>query len=789
MTLDLAYPKDDPATISDLGSRLTTQASTLRGAQQRLIGHRAGIEGAWRDSAGSRAATEVGTVADLVHAGDTACTSAASALGTYRSALETARTEIDALRRRHQAAVTARSDHIRQYAGRLPPDDRAAVVQEADATLATAEANLQAEYDAVMQDVTRAATTAAGTISELSRAIGAVPGSADPQAAVAARMDATLTSLHQQAMQTKANEAADLADMVPFLSQEEAARLAEYSKYADDPAFATTFQQRLGPDGLLYLTAALTKMATGDDPPSEHERNAGRIQQLLASTLATATNPDNEPHLDAAWIKELKEQGRERVDFGSYSYQPYGYQLLGVLLKHGDYSSEFLNDVGGDMLDFERGHEDGAGIWMTNQPSGAMYWGFHLDLIDGSGGFDPMVGLMKGLAGNPEASKEFFGGNPGAADSRLDYLLTDRPWMPDPPYGEAPPDGDRQSPGTDYLGRALDGATTDPPRDATSATIMEAVVHHLGDDAETRDGVVEETDLAPPNMRDSLGHMLSTYIGDVNATFDPSLDRTGDWDDPALPGTEPPHAAFSRFELMRVLADTSKDPGAYTQLYDTQRVYTALALDAAATDGNPLNPNSIGRDAVVEDRREAVGATAARSASVFGALDFGHNLGVEQTNEDADEATNEQLERNGAAASFVLGQVLDKVPVPGLGEGADAYINALVENSKVDSTGKTNYAIGQTYGNSQNLVTSLVHDTLYRNDIYETTQAPPASLRDAQGNLVPEPLLTDAQRADYNQWVQSAGGRAVFAPVGEAADSYGQSYDDAQRILQDNDRG
>jgi hypothetical protein len=240
---------------------------------------------------------------------------------------------------------------------------------------------------------------------------------------------------------------------------------------------------------------------------------------------------------------------------------------------------------------------------------------------------------------------------------------------------------------------------------------------------------------------------------------------------------------------MRVLADTSKDPGAYAQLSDTQRVYTALALDAAATDGNPLDPDTIGRDALVEDRREAVGATASRSASVFGALDFGHNLAVEHANQEQDRATNDQLEANGKAASFVLGQVLDKVPIPGLGEGADAYIDSLVENSKVDSTGRTNYEIGQTYGNSQNVVGALVHDALYQNNVYESSQAPPASLRDAAGRLVPEPLMTDAQRADYNRWVQSAGGQAVFAPAGEAGRDYGQSYDDAQRILQDNDRG
>jgi hypothetical protein len=238
-----------------------------------------------------------------------------------------------------------------------------------------------------------------------------------------------------------------------------------------------------------------------------------------------------------------------------------------------------------------------------------------------------------------------------------------------------------------------------------------------------------------------------------------------------------------------VLADTSKDDGAYAQLSDTQRIYTALSLDAAATDGNPLGPDTIGRDAVVEDRREAIGATAQRSASVFGALDFGHNLALEQAGKEADKATNDALDANGKAASFVVGQALSKVPIPGLSEGVDAYINSLVENSKVDSTGKTNYEIGQTYGNSQNVVSSLVHDTLYRNNIYESTQAPPASLRDGSGHLVPEQLMTDSQRADYNRWVQSAGGKAVFAPVGDAVNDYGQSYDNSQRILQDNDRG
>lgn len=385
MTLDLPYPKDDPATISALEIRLTAQGDTLRGAQQHLIGHRAGIQGAWKDSAGGRAASEVGTVAGLVHTGDAACSAASGALGTYRSALETARGDIDGLRRQAQAAQTARGDYLRRHLAQVPPDQRPAVVQTADSQLATAESNIRARYEAVTENVTRAARAAAGTISELSRAIGAPPGSGDPAAAVAATLDGVLPSVHQQAMTAKAQDAAELARKVPFLTDAEAARLAGYSRYAQDPTFATTLQQDLGPDGLLYLAAALTKMTSGEDPPNDRDKAAARIQQLLASTLATATNPGNEPHLDSAWIAKLKAEGRKKVDFGSFSFQPYGYQLLGVLLKHGTYSSQFLTDVGGDMLAFEHEHGENADVWSANRPAGAMYDGFHLDLIDGGG--------------------------------------------------------------------------------------------------------------------------------------------------------------------------------------------------------------------------------------------------------------------------------------------------------------------------------------------------------------------------------------------------------------------
>jgi hypothetical protein len=784
MSLDLAYPKDDPGTISGLSTSLTGLANDLRGAQQRLMGHHSGISSAWKDSNGAAAADEIRTLADLGHKGDAAMTQGAGALDGYARALTTARDEIDALRRRYQAAVAAYSDDVR-LTHNLPPEDRDPIISHAQSTLRTDESRIGAEYDAIMQQVRTAAGQAAAQISQVSSVIGVRPGGS-PVGSVESYLDGMLPSVHQHTMEVRAHEAADLANKVPFLSNEELAKLVSYQQYASDPAFATALHKELGPEGTLYLAVALTKM-TGSDPnnKTDRDRYAAQLQQMLSTTLGTATNPNNAVHLDQAWIDGLKKAGREKIDFGSFSYQPYGYQVLGVLMKHGNYSKEFLTEVGGDMYAFEQEH-GGAAVWAENHPSGAMYDGFHLDLVGGSGGFDPMVGLMKSLADNPDASRAFFtADDPKAAHSRVDYLLTDRVWMEDLPSGTMIPK-DYRSPGTDYLGQALDGATT-VNRNADSARIMEAVVHHLAADEQVQGKNFKDLDLVPPNMRDSMAHMVKTYIGDVNAANLPYLHVQDGWDDPALPGQEPAHAVFNAGELTRVLADTAKDEGAYKDMYDAQKVYTALAMrsDVLGIDENgnphPIGPHDVGRDAVIESRRRALGQTGYASGQVFGALDYGRDVEVDTSAQAADKSYNDRLDAWGKAGSFAVDKALGKVPIPGLDKAADAYIDALVENSKHDSSPQTNFDLGQSYGHSRDLVQGLAYNTIYDNGMFTNAEAPPASLYSG-GHPVPYDQMNDIQRRAYDDWVTRSG-QGAFTGVSDADTQYTKGVVDAQNTL------
>jgi hypothetical protein len=788
MSLDLAYPKDDPGSISALAVSLTRLADDLRGAEQRLLGHRSGLQSAWKDRNGVAAAAEVETLADLGHRGDAAMTRGASALAAYSRALTEARHEIDVLRQRYQAAITTYDGEMRR-AEHVPARDAQTAMAEAQSTFHTSETRIGGDYDTVMQQVRTAAAQAAATISQLATVIGVPPGG-NPVGSVESYMDGALPSVHEHTMQGKAHEAAQLALQVPILGDEQLAKLLSYQQYANDPAFATAFHQELGPEGTLYLAVALTKMTDYDpDHLSDRDRYAAQLQQMISTTLAAATDPTKSTHLDQAWIDGLKKAGREKIDFGSYSFQPYGYQVLGVLMKHGTFAKDFLTDVGGDMYAFEQEH-GGAAVWAENRPEGAMYDGFHLDLVDGSGGFDPMNGLMKSLANNPDAAKAFFtADDPMAAHSRVDYLLTDRVWLEDLPAGTMIPKG-YESPGTDYLGQALDVATT-VNRDAQSANLVSAVVHHLATDEQVREHNFKDLDLVPPNMRDSMGHMVKTYIGDVNAAYhEPPLQLQGAtaWNDPALPGQEPGHAVFDPNELTRVLADTAKDKGAYQQMYDAQKVYTALAMRAQAlgVDANgmphPVGGHDIGRDAVIADRQRGISAIAGSSGQVFGALDYGQGVQVDTSAQAADAGYNQRLDAWGKAGSFVVDKALDKVPIPGLSNAADAYIDALIDGSKQDSSPQTNFDLGQSYGHSRALVQGLAYNAIYDNNLITTSEAPPASLSDGHGHLIAVDQMTDAQRRAYNDWI-TTNGQGAFTGITDADTQYTKGVTDAQNTL------
>jgi uncharacterized protein YukE len=564
-----------------------------------------------------------------------------------------------------------------------------------------------------------------------------------------------------------AKKAAALAKKAPMLSDQELAELQSLlDTNAADPEFTTTFYNQLGAKGALRFTGVLAQMANGLDQQHNGFRLGALtdIQQQMGAALATATDGSQQPHLDQQWLNDLKAAGREKIDIGSYSYQPYGYQMLGTLLDNHWYSKDFLTQVGGDMYNFENHNPL---VWAENRPNGAMYNGFDLNIGDPkTGGFDPMNGLMSAMHQNSDAAKAFF--DPAHGD-RIDYLLGKRHWVPDLPSGTPIP-GNYQSPGMDELGNALQGATTGGTHDKVSAHIMTETVHVLGS-SQFRNGDV------PPNIRDSVGSMVAAYIGDAHYAIqqhgtmtDPGHLGYGTWNDPVLPGAKDAHALFNDGELLRVMGSTAHDPNAYVTMYNAERAYSAVEMNHIAGD------HGLSMDA----RRDQIDLQAGNSAKIFGALDDAKSDAIKQGHEAADAAYNEAISKRGEIANFVVGKVIDKLPVPGasyIGQGAEGYINALVDGSKHDSSDVAAQEIAKQYGDGRAQAADLAFQAMWKNQMWPPDDPPPADLRGADVSALDERRWNELQT-----WMH---GNGYSRYIGHVVDHVDNSYDTGRLRLRE----
>jgi hypothetical protein len=447
---------------------------------------------------------------------------------------------------------------------------------------------------------------------------------------------------HERQMLWEAGNAADLVQRIidagPNASREDLAALDELlAAYGADPAFAYYFLTEVGPERLLELTGEIALIPTwqasvvdgGSFTVSpEFASLVGSIQTSLGAVLAVATQRRGtggeypggwapyEPsryELPPEWMAELMAAGRQQIDIGSsdVGYAPYGYQMLGVLLRspEADFGTEFLSTVGGDMLDFELEH-GGSDIWWDGFTDGRppgfdhrLNWTGFAPGADAAGrdiaGMDPIGGLMVALAENPDAGRAFFTGTPSASldgerVSRVDYLLTDRDWIADLPTGPDYAEAHRDyiSPGQLALGQALEAATTQR-YDRQSEWIVAEIVTSVGQEA--RGQTFGNTDLIPPPLRSSMANIAAFWIGDLNdAVYGDQRSSMHD-------------VAMDHMDARFFLADIGKDSEARWTVWGAQLAHTADEYDRALADGNP----------------DGVRSVSLRSAAVMSVLDYG----------------------------------------------------------------------------------------------------------------------------------------------------------------------
>ncbi|MFE3073269.1 hypothetical protein [Streptomyces sp. NPDC059247] len=397
----------------------------------------------------------------------------------------------------------------------------------------------------------------------------------------------------------EAQRAADLAKKGRDISHEELVRLNELlGDNSGSKEFSRTFYDHLGPKGALEFFGQLST-DTYEYSKVDKERLADvqALQKNLGLNLATATQGGD--GWTDKWSADMRKLGTERIPLAKYDNNPaYGYQLLGGIMRYGDYDKKFLVPIAEHVTQlhakdpylFADSKPLGGG-WLKNQynPSG----------VNGSG-FDPMIPMLEALGHSPEAAKDFFSKDPTSYNkdgsvggdlnlgkdkkgdpitNYLDVFATDKyDFFPDID-GHHPDDAKKSA---DYmpdalghaleaatLGHAWDDTTPELKRDETTAEIMKQVVEKYGGDAE----LVKKWQ-SP--LADSLGNMGAGYIDDLNWALDKNVTDSVH----APTKDQSAHPSFGRQAAVDFLSTLGQHPDAYATVSTAERLYTTSVLEA-----------------------------------------------------------------------------------------------------------------------------------------------------------------------------------------------------------------
>ncbi|MFE2166906.1 hypothetical protein ACFXB3_17850 [Streptomyces sp. NPDC059447] len=460
----------------------------------------------------------------------------------------------------------------------------------------------------------------------------------------------------------QAGRAADLAKKGREISHDELVELNELlADNAKVPEFSKNFYETLGPKGALEFFGYLST-DTYDYSKLDEQRlkDVQELQKNLGLNLATATNSKNEPHLPDSYAQELRKLGTQHIPLGKYDQNPpYGYQLLGGIMRYGNYDPKFLVPIAEhatqihakdpDFFNSTR-HINGYGKNLFN-PSG----------VNGAG-YDPVVSFLEAMGHSPEAAAQFFDperklhaySEDGTAKGGEPNLGKDAKGKPVTNYldffGNEKYDYTIDMEGVNFddlkkvekympdaLGHALEAATLghawdDPKpelnRTETGARVMDAVAAKYGGDA----ALLKHQEV----LADSLGNMTAGYIDDINRALDGQEDKSV-FAAPA--GDKQAHLAIERTGARDLLAALGQHPDAYATVSTAERVYASSVLEGQAE-----------HNRVVDEGRAR--ATIRTTAEVQGILDESRAEQVKGVGEKMHEEYEKAHEKRSAWVEF-----------------------------------------------------------------------------------------------------------------------------------------
>ncbi|MFC8827161.1 hypothetical protein ACFT9I_17685 [Streptomyces sp. NPDC057137] len=416
--------------------------------------------------------------------------------------------------------------------------------------------------------------------------------------------------------------------------------------------FSKNFYEKLGPEKSLSFFGQLsTDTYRSGRVDKGRLKDIQELQKNLGLNLATASH---DKAFTAEWGPELRKMGTERIPLAKYDNSgPYGYQLLGGIMRYGNYDPKFLNPIAEHVIQLRQ--KDHGFFYGSKGLPGGPENPLNPSGVNGSG-YDPVISMMEALGHSPEAAKEFFSADPtaynedgtpkgGTADlgknkdgetitNYLDFFQNEDY---DPFFDIVGHDRDDQERSMKYmpdaLGKALEAATTghawdDPSptlkRDEVTAGIMKEVIDSYGGDSELRD--------RHEPMKDSLARMGAAYIDDLNY----STYNFGGYGDEAgrdgLFATSSDGSARTDFggdAALRFMASVAADDEGYRTLSSAQQMYEASGL------------RSFG------DNKDDALTFGGNATKVHGILDESRSIGIaEEFKGDAD-AKNLEMEKSG----------------------------------------------------------------------------------------------------------------------------------------------
>lgn len=179
--------------------------------------------------------------------------------------------------------------------------------------------------------------------------------------------------------EAQAERAAELAKLGTELTDKQFTELNSIMRFnARDADFSTTFYKSLGgPKETLEFYGRMALDGTAGDDRTRLALTR-QLQQNMGVALASATDPDNKPHLPSNWGTEFRRLGTQYIPLEPGSPNaPYGYQVLGGMLRYGDYDARFINPIAGHIVQLH--HEDPDRFMYTKPVTGGadLDWGFN----------------------------------------------------------------------------------------------------------------------------------------------------------------------------------------------------------------------------------------------------------------------------------------------------------------------------------------------------------------------------------------------------------------------------